>query len=44
MTQKNEPVTNCHQLKMRAYDGKMRLTDAATVEQMFRIIQSTKSQ
>lgn len=39
----NEPVTNCYQLKMRAYDGKMRLTDVATVEQMFRIIQSIPS-
>lgn len=39
----NETVTNCHQLKMRAYDGKMRLTDVATVEQMFRIIQSIPS-
>lgn len=43
MTQKNEPVTNGYQLKMRAYDGKMRLTDVATVEQMFSIIQSTTS-
>ncbi len=25
----NETVTNCHQLKMRAADGKMRLTDVA---------------
>ena len=44
MTQKNELVTNCYQLKMRADDGKKRLTDVATVEQMFRIIQSTTSQ
>lgn len=27
-----EPVTNCHQLKMRAADGKMRLTDVADTE------------
>lgn len=39
----NETVTNCHQLKMRAADGKMRLTDAATTEQLFRIIQSIPS-
>ena len=39
----NETVTNCHALKMRAADGKMRLTDVADVEQLFRIIQSTPS-
>lgn len=39
----NEPVTNCHQLKMLAPDGKMRLTDAADTEQMLRIIQSVPS-
>lgn len=38
-----EPVTNCHQLKMRATDGKMRLTDVADTEQLFRIIQSIPS-
>jgi hypothetical protein len=26
---KNEPVTNCHRLKMKAQDGKMRETDVA---------------
>ena len=35
--------TNCGQLKMRANDGKARLTDAATMEQLFRIIQSIPS-
>lgn len=39
----NETVTNCHQLKMRAADGKMRLTDAADVEGILRIIQSIPS-
>ena len=31
----NETVTNCHALKMRAADGKMRLTDVADTEQLF---------
>ena len=39
----NETVTNCHQLKMQASDGKMRLTDVADVEQLFRLIQSIPS-
>ena len=39
----NETVTNCHQLKMKASDGKMRLTDVADTEQLFRIIQSIPS-
>ncbi len=39
----NETVTNCHALKMLAADGKMRLTDVANQEQMFRIIQSIPS-
>lgn len=38
-----EPVTNCHQLKMPAADGKMRLTDVADTEQLLRIIQSMPS-
>lgn len=38
-----EPVTNCHQLKLRAEDGKLRLTDVADTEQLFRIIQSIPS-
>lgn len=28
----NETVTNCHQLKLKASDGKMRLTDVADME------------
>ena len=39
----NETVTNCHQLKLRAADGKMRLTDVADTEQLFRIVQSIPS-
>jgi hypothetical protein len=39
----NEPVTNCHGLKMLAPDGKMRLTDVADTEQLFRLIQSIPS-
>jgi len=39
----NEPVTNCNQLKLLAQDGKMRLTDVASTEQIFRIIQSIPS-
>ena len=38
-----EPVTNCHQLKMPAADGNMRLTDVADTEQLLRIIQSVPS-
>lgn len=38
-----EPVTNCHQLKLRAEDGRLRLTDVADTEQLFRIIQSIPS-
>ena len=39
----NETVTNCNALKMPAPDGKMRLTDVATTEQLFRLIQSVPS-
>ena len=39
----SELVTNCHQLKLRATDGKMRLTDVANTEQLFRLIQSVPS-
>ena len=39
----NETVTSCHSLKLRATDGKMRLTDVADTEQLFRIIQSIPS-
>ncbi|WP_455004272.1 BRO-N domain-containing protein [Capnocytophaga gingivalis] len=39
----NETVSNCHQLKLEAADGKMRLTDVADTEQLFRLIQSIPS-
>ena len=39
----NETVTNLHGLKMKAADGKMRLTDVADTEQLFRLIQSVPS-
>lgn len=39
----NETVTNCHGLKMMAPDGKMRMTDVADTEQLFRLIQSIPS-
>jgi hypothetical protein len=39
----NETVTDCHGLKMIASDGKMRLTDVADTEQLFRLIQSVPS-
>lgn len=39
----NETVTNCHRLKMKAADGKMRLTDVADMQGIFRIIQSIPS-
>ena len=39
----NETVTNCHGLKRTAPDGKMRLTDVADVEQLFRLVQSIPS-
>ena len=39
----NETVTNCHQLKMPASDGKQRLTDVADTEQLLRLIQSVPS-
>ncbi len=35
----NETVTNCHGLKMQAPDGKMRMTDVADTEQLFRLVQ-----
>jgi prophage antirepressor-like protein len=38
-----EPTTICSQLKMTAPDGKMRLTDVATTEQLLRLIQSIPS-
>lgn len=39
----NETVTNCHSLKMPAADGKMRSTDVADTEQLFRLVQSIPS-
>ena len=39
----NETVTDCHGLKMHVADGKMRLTDVADTEQLFRVIQSIPS-
>ena len=43
LTEGNQPVTNCNGLKMQALDGKMRITDVADVEQVFRLIQSIPS-
>jgi DNA-damage-inducible protein D len=39
----SQTVTNCHQLKMTAEDGKMRLTDVANPETLLRLIQSVPS-
>ncbi len=39
----SEAVTNCHRLKLIAEDGKMRETDCANTEGLFRIIQSIPS-
>lgn len=39
----NETVTNCHALKLKAQDGKYRLTDVTDIEGMFRLIQSIPS-
>ena len=39
----NDTVTNCNRLKLPAEDGKMRLTDVADTEQLFRLIQSIPS-
>lgn len=39
----NETVTNCNGLKMMAADGKMRMTDVADTEQLFRLVQSIPS-
>jgi len=43
MDEGNETVTNCNALKMPAPDGKMRYTDVADTEQLFRLIQSIPS-
>ena len=39
----NQTVTNCNGLKMMASDGRMRMTDVADTEQLFRLIQSIPS-
>ncbi|MBU1199796.1 MAG: Bro-N domain-containing protein [Nanoarchaeota archaeon] len=39
----NETVTNCHALKMLAFDNKMRLTDVGRTKEIFRLIQSIPS-
>jgi len=39
----SEVVTNCNQLKMIALDGKLRLTDVADLQSIFRLIQSIPS-
>ena len=39
----SELVTNCNQLKMVSQDGKRRMTDVATTEQLLRLIQSMTS-
>ena len=39
----NETVTKCNQLKLEAEDGKLRLTDVGSVEDIFRLIQSIPS-
>ena len=39
----DELLTNCKQLKMKAQDGKNRLTDVADTEQLLRIVQSVPS-
>ena len=39
----NQTVTNCHQLKLVAEDGKLRETDVASTEQLLRLIQSIPS-
>ena len=39
----NETVTNCHGLKLKAADGKYRMTDVVDYKQLFRLIQSIPS-
>ena len=41
--EEHETVTNCHGLKLKAQDGKYRLTDVVDIEGMFRIIESIPS-
>ena len=38
----NETVTNCNALKLKAQDGKYRMTDVVDIEGMFRIIKSIR--
>jgi len=39
----NQSVTNCHQLKLEAADGKSYLTDVANAETLLRLVQSVPS-
>ena len=39
----NQTVTNCHQLKLKAQEGKYRMTDVVDIKGMFRIIESIPS-
>lgn len=39
----NQTVTDCHALRMKAPDGKMRLTDVADTETLLRLVQSIPS-
>jgi hypothetical protein len=43
VTEGNQSVTNCHQLKLEAADGKKFLTDVADTEQVLRLVQSIPS-
>lgn len=43
IAESNQPVTFCHGLKLPAQDGKLRATDCANTEGMFRLIQSIPS-
>lgn len=36
-------MTNCHALKLKAQDGKYRMTDVVDIEEMFRIVESIPS-
>ena len=39
----NETVTNCHSLRLKAKDGKLRMTDVVDIEGTFRLIESIPS-
>ena len=43
LAEAGQPVTICYQFKLRAADGKMRMSNVADQEQIFRIIQSVPS-